>query len=39
MARKEVQETTEYYQWLIWLERQEFKKELLEIVRVLPFNF
>ena len=32
MARKEVQETREYYQWLIQLERQESEEELLEIV-------
>ena len=32
MAGKEDQETKEYYQWLIHLERQEFEEELLEIV-------
>ena len=37
MTIKKVQETTEYYQWLIWLERQEFEEELQEIVSVLPF--
>ena len=31
MASKEVQETAEYYQWLIRIERQEFEEELLEI--------
>ena len=36
MASKEVQETAEYYQWLIRIERQEFEEELLEIV---SFNF
>ena len=36
MASKEVQETAEYYQWLIQIERQEFEEELLEIV---SFNF
>ena len=33
-ARKEIQETTEYYQWLIWMEYQEFEAELLEIVSI-----
>ena len=32
MANKEVQETAEYYQWLIRIEIQEFEEELLEIV-------
>ena len=32
MASKEVQETAEYYQWLIQIKRQEFEEELLEIV-------
>ena len=32
MASKEVQETAEYYQWLIQIERQEIQEELLEIV-------
>ena len=32
MASKGVQETAEYYQWLIRIERQEFEEELLEIV-------
>ena len=35
MASKEAQETTEYYQWLIQIERQEFEEELLEIVSIL----
>ena len=34
MAGKEDQETKEYYQWLICLERQEFEEELLEIVSI-----
>ena len=34
MAGKENQETKEYYQWLIRLERQEFEEELLEIVSI-----
>ena len=35
-TRKEVQETAEYYQWLIHIECQEFEAELLKIVSV-PF--
>ena len=39
MASKEVQETAEYYQWLIQIERQEFEEELLEIVSFeFPFT-
>ena len=33
-ARKEIQETTKYYQWLIRIEHQEFEAELLEIVSI-----
>ena len=33
MARKDVQETAEYYRWLIRIERQKFE-ELLEIVSI-----
>ena len=33
-ARKEIQETAEYYQWLIQMEHQEFEAELLEIVSI-----
>ena len=32
MARLEAQESIEYYQWLFRIEREQFKKELLEIV-------
>ena len=32
MSRAEVQESTEYYKWLLHIERAEFEKELLEIV-------
>ena len=34
MAHKEAQETVEYYQWLIQIERQESEEELLEIVSI-----
>ena len=39
MARLEKQESAEYYQWLFKIERTEFKKELLEIVSILPIHF
>ena len=32
MSRAEVQESAEYYKWLLCIERAEFEKELLEIV-------
>ena len=32
MARLEAQESIEYYQWLFRIEREQFEKELLEIV-------
>ena len=32
MSRAEVQESAEYYKWLLRIERAEFEKELLEIV-------
>ena len=32
MSQEERQETKEYYQWLICLERQQIEEELLEIV-------
>ena len=32
MARLEAQESTEYYQWLFRIEREQFEKERLEIV-------
>ena len=32
MSRAEVQESAEYYKWLLRIERIEFEKELLEIV-------
>ena len=32
MSGLEVQETTEYYKWLIRVEQAEFEKELLDIV-------
>ena len=32
MSRAEVQESVEYYKWLLRIERAEFEKELLEIV-------
>ena len=35
MARSEKQESAEYYQWLLKIERTEFEKELLEIVSIL----
>ena len=35
MARLEAQESTEYYKWLLLIERIEFKKELLEIVSII----
>ena len=39
MASKEAQETAEYYQWLIQIERQEFEEELLEIASFkFPFT-
>ena len=34
MAQKDVQETAEYYSWLIRIERQQFEEELLEIVSI-----
>ena len=34
MAQKDVQETAEYYHWLIRIERQQFEEELLEIVSI-----
>ena len=36
MARSEKQETAEYYNWLLCIERAEFEKELLEIVSINP---
>ena len=36
MARLEKQEMAEYYKWLLHIERMEFKKELLEIVSIIP---
>ena len=36
MARLEKQEMTEYYKWLLHIERTEFEKELLEIVSIIP---
>ena len=32
MSQEERQETKEYYQWLICLERQQFEEELLEVM-------
>ena len=32
MSRAEVQESAEYYKWLLCIERAKFEKELLEIV-------
>ena len=34
MARKDVQETAEYYHWLIRIERQQFEEKLLDIVSI-----
>ena len=31
MSRAEEQETTEYYRWLLQIEKAEFEKELLDI--------
>ena len=38
MARLEKQETAEYYNWLLRIERAEFEKELLEIVSINLHN-
>ena len=38
MARLEAQESAEYYKWLLWIERVEFKKELLEIVSIITLS-
>ena len=35
MLRLEEQESAEYYKWLLWIEKAEFEKELLEIVSLL----
>ena len=32
MSRLEEQESTEYYKWLLQIEKAEFEKELLDIV-------
>ena len=34
MTQKDVQETAEYYRWLIRIERQQFEEELMEIVSI-----
>ena len=34
MAQRDVQETAEYYHWLIRIERQQFEEELLDIVSI-----
>ena len=39
MARKDVQEMLEYYNWLLRIERQQFEEELIEIVISLKLWF
>ena len=38
MARLEAQESAEHYKWLFQIECIEFKKELLEIVRIVKVS-
>ena len=38
MAKQQAQETTEYYQWLIRTEQQEFEAQLLSIVSIHAKN-